>query len=73
MKEMLIKYNPYRLETTILVDGDAPQQKSKLNFADRRLQEWIEELPEIILRNTEPVNLRLHSTAQFSITKILSP
>lgn len=48
MKEMLIKYNPYRLETTILVDGDVPQQKSKLNFADRRLQEWVEEIPKIV-------------------------
>ena len=60
MKEMLIKYNPYRLETTILVDGDAPQQKSKLNFADRRLQEWIEELPEIIFEE--------YRTRQFMIT-----
>lgn len=60
MKEMLIKYNPYRLETTILVDGDAPQQKSKLNFADRRLQEWIEELPEIIFEE--------YRTRQFKIT-----
>lgn len=60
MKEMLIKYNPYRLETTILVDGDAPQQKSRLNFADRRLQEWIEELPEIIIEE--------YRTRQFKIT-----
>lgn len=60
MKEMMIKYNPYRLETTILVDGDIPQQKSKLNFADRRLQEWIEELPEIIFEE--------YRTRQFKIT-----
>lgn len=60
MKEMLIKYNPYRLETTILVDGEAPQRKSKLNFADRRLQEWIEELPEIIFEE--------YRTRQFKIT-----
>ena len=60
MKEMLIKYNPYRLETTIQVDGDVPQQKSKLNFADRRLQEWVEELPEIIFEE--------YRTRQFKIT-----
>lgn len=60
MKEMLIKYNPYRLETAIQVDGDAPQQKSKLNFADRRLQEWVEELPEIIFEE--------YRTRQFKIT-----
>lgn len=64
MKEMLIKYNPYRLETTILVDGDAPQQKSKLNFADRRLQEWIEELPEIIFEEyrTRQFKIIFHGT-----------
>ena len=73
MKEMLIKYNPYRLETTILVDGDAPQQKSKLNFADGGCRSGLKSSPKLFLRNTEPVNLRLHSTAQFSITKILSP
>ena len=64
MNEMLIKYNPYRLETTILVDGDAPQQKSKLNFADRRLQEWIEELPEIIFEEyrTREFKIIFHGT-----------
>lgn len=60
MKEMLIKYNPYRLETTILVDGDAPQQKSKLHFADIRLQEWVEELPQIIFEE--------YRTRRFKIT-----
>jgi len=60
MKEMLIKYNPYRLETMVSVDGDAPQQKSKLNFGDRRLQEWVEELPEIIFEE--------YRTRQFKIT-----
>lgn len=60
MKEMSIKYNPYRLETTIQVDGDAPRQKSKLNFADRRLQEWVEELPKIIFEE--------YRTRQFKIT-----
>lgn len=60
MKEMMIKYNPYRLETMVSVDGDAPQQKSKLNFGDRRLQEWVEELPEIIFEE--------YRTRQFKIT-----
>ena len=48
MKEMFIKYNPYRLVTEILIDGKPPTQKSKLNVGDRRLQEWIEDLPNII-------------------------
>lgn len=48
MREIFIKYNPYRLETSITIDGTAPKQNSRLNFGDRRLQEWIEELPEIL-------------------------
>ena len=48
MREIFIKYNPYSLETTILIDNAAPKQNSRLNFGDRRLQEWIEELPEIL-------------------------
>lgn len=64
MREVLIKYNPYRLETTVLVDGDTPKQNSKLNFADRRLQEWIEELPEILFEEcrTRQFKIIFHGT-----------
>ena len=48
MREIFIKYNPYRIETTVTVDGKAPKQNSRLNFGDRRLQEWIEDLPKIL-------------------------
>lgn len=48
MREIFIEYNPYRLETSITIDGIAPKQNSRLNFGERRLQEWIEELPEIL-------------------------
>lgn len=44
----------------VSVDGNAPQQKSKLNFGDRRLQEWVEELPEIVFEE--------YRTRQFKIT-----
>lgn len=47
-REIFIKYNPYRLETEVLVDGLVPKQNSRLNFTDQRLQEWIEELPAIL-------------------------
>jgi len=60
MREILIRYNPYRLETVISIDGDTPQAKSKLNFTDKRLQEWVEELPEIIFEE--------YRTRQFKIT-----
>lgn len=50
MREVFIKYNPYKVETEILVDGNSVKKKknSPLNFGDRRLQEWIESLPNIL-------------------------
>lgn len=48
MREMFIKYNPYRLETVVLVDGEAPEASSRLNCGERRLQEWVEDLPDIV-------------------------
>lgn len=49
MREIFIKYNPYRLETDITIDGQPLKKNSKLNFEDRRLQEWVESLPELLL------------------------
>lgn len=48
MKKVFIKYNPYKLETEITVDGKKLAQNSKLREMSEegiRLQEWIEELP----------------------------
>lgn len=49
MKNIKIKYNPYLVETEILVDGTKPKQNSSLNVKGKRLQEWIEKLPDIII------------------------
>lgn len=50
MKNIKIKYNPYLVETEILVDGTMPKQNSSLNVVKgKRLQEWIEKLPDIII------------------------
>jgi len=64
MRELMIRYNPYRLETYITVDGNAPQLKSKLNFGDRRLQEWVEEIPEIFFEEyrTRQFKIMFHGT-----------
>ncbi len=64
MREIFIKYNPYRLETTITIDGEAPKQNSRLNFGDRRLQEWIEELPEILFEecSSRDFKITFHGT-----------
>ena len=48
MKEIFIKYNPYQLVTEITIDGQKLKKNSKLNFEDRRLQEWVESLPDLL-------------------------
>ena len=59
MREINIKYNPYSLETLILIDGSIPKQNSRLNVEDRRLQEWIEDLPEILFEECSDRNFKL--------------
>ena len=55
MREIFIKYNPYSLETTILIDNAAPKQ-NYLKF---------------FLRNAAAVISKLFSMAPFSITRML--
>ena len=49
MKNIKIKYNPYLVITEITVDGNKPKANSSLNVGNKRLQEWIEKLPDIII------------------------
>ena len=49
MREIFIKYNPYKLETSITIDGEKLKKNSKLNFEDSRLQEWVENLPHLLV------------------------
>lgn len=48
MNKVFIKHNPYKLSTDIKVDGEDPKKDRKLNFEDRRLQEWFYELPRML-------------------------
>lgn len=47
-KKVFIKYNPYRLQTEIKVDGEPVKERSKLNVSEKRLQEWVDKLPEYL-------------------------
>ena len=64
MREIFIKYNPYKLATEITIDGQALKENSKLNFEDRRLQEWVESLPELLLEecNTREFKITFYGT-----------
>lgn len=62
MKEIFIKYNPYQLVTEITIDGQKLKKNSKLNFEDRRLQEWVESLPDLLFEecNTKDFKITFH-------------
>lgn len=64
MQKIFIKYNPYQVKTEILIDGNAPKKNSRLNFGDRRLQEWVDDLPEILFEecSTRDFELTFHGT-----------
>lgn len=64
MREVFIKYNPYRVETTIEIDGNPIKKSSVLNTDDRRLQEWIDDLPKNLLEecNTKSFHITFQGT-----------
>ena len=49
MKQISITYNPYLISTDIKVDGESPKSDSALIVGKKRLQEWVEKLPQIII------------------------
>lgn len=62
MKKISITYNPYKLTTTIIVDGKKPKQNSSLNIENRRLQEWVDKLPDIMVKEYPDNNYDIHFT-----------
>ncbi|KXB64636.1 hypothetical protein HMPREF3180_01275 [Leptotrichia wadei] len=45
MKKVYIKYNPYKVETEVMLEG---KELKALDLTDKRLQEWIEDFPRIL-------------------------
>ncbi len=64
MKKIFIKHNPYQVTTEILIDGNPLKKNSRLNFGDRRLQEWVDDLPDILFEecNTRDFEITFHGT-----------
>lgn len=48
MKKIFIKYNPYQLKTEVLIDGKTIKNNSRFNVGDKRLQEWVDDIPDIL-------------------------
>lgn len=64
MRKIAITHNPYRLKTDITIDGAAPKANSRLQFGERRLQEWIETLPQLLVEecNTKEYEMTFRGT-----------
>jgi predicted GTPase len=64
MENIFIKYNPYKLETEVTINGQAVKKNSALNVGEKRLQEWIESLPEVLKDecNSTDFLIRFHGT-----------
>ena len=59
MVEIFIKYNPYKLETDVKINGRDVCEDSRLLTKEKRLQEWIEELPDILKDECNDTNYRV--------------
>ncbi len=66
MKVVKIKYNPYLVRTQITIDGNSPKPNSALNVGKKRLQEWVENLPKIILEEYRDSNISVEFTGMTS-------
>ena len=66
MKKVKIKYNPYIVETEITVDGQKPKANSALNAGKKRLQEWVEKFPQILLDEYRDSNVTVEFTGTVS-------
>lgn len=49
MKEIYIKYNPYKLDTQVKIDNNPVKENSAFNIAGQRFQEWVEDLPRMLV------------------------
>lgn len=66
MKEVYIKYNPYKVETTLAVDDKTPPANSVFcNNKNKRLQEWVDDLPRNLCddSNDQDLSIIFHGTA----------
>lgn len=62
MKKVRITYNPYKLTTDITIDGEKPYDNSSLNVYNRRLQEWVDSLPSILIEEYPDSNYEFFFT-----------
>lgn len=60
MTEIILKHNPYKVETTITIDGENIKEDSYLSgYKNERLQVWIENLIPKIIEQLNETELKL--------------
>lgn len=60
MTEILLKYNPYKVETSIKIDGEEIKEDSNLSqYKNERLQMWIENLIPHMIKELNENELKL--------------
>lgn len=66
MKKIEVKYNPFLISTEIMVGGKKPSSNSSLNFGKLRLQEWVGNLPDILIGEYSDKNFEIDFTGTLS-------
>ena len=65
MQSVEIKYNPYKVTSTIQVNGELPKQNSRLiQFLNQRFQLWVDQVPALLAEeyNADEFDITFHGT-----------
>lgn len=65
MLEVIIKYNPYKVISTITVNGEGPKNNSKLKqYLNQRFQMWVDQVPALLAEeyNDDEFDLTFYGT-----------
>lgn len=65
MLDVVIKYNPYKVISTITVDGETPKANSKIKqFLNQRFQMWVDQIPALLAEeyNDDEFDLTFYGT-----------
>ena len=65
MLDVVIKYNPYKVNSTITVNGETPKANSKIKqFLNQRFQMWVDQIPALLTEeyNDDEFDLTFYGT-----------
>lgn len=65
MLDVVIKYNPYKVISSITVNGEAPKENSKIkHFLRQRFQMWVDQIPALLAEeyNDDEFNVTFYGT-----------